>query len=93
VIIDFQAWGDPEGKDYTEEWEDGHYGIAVGYDQNSLYIEDPSLLGTVGFLTHDEFLARWHDYEIEDGKRREYRNMGIVVTGDTEPQPAVTHIE
>lgn len=85
VIVDYQAWGEPTGKDYAHEWEDGHYSIAVGYSDTHLYLEDPSLLGSVGTLTHADFLARWHDYEVEDGARREYRQMAIVVTGPSAP--------
>lgn len=78
VIIDFQAWG--KNPDYSREWEDGHYAIAVGYNDDILFIEDPSLLGTTGYLKWDDFESRWHDYENEaGGKRREYVRMGIVV--------------
>jgi len=93
VIIDYQAWGEPANKDYAKEWEDGHYSIAVGYNDQVIFIEDPSLLGTVGYLTHQELMARWHDYEIENGKRREYRQMGIVVRGRIVPQPPFSHID
>ncbi|MFZ2956920.1 MAG: cysteine peptidase family C39 domain-containing protein [Candidatus Ozemobacteraceae bacterium] len=93
VIINYQAWGDPIGKNYSKEWEDGHYSVAIGYNEKMIFIEDPSLLGTIGYLTNDEFLSRWHDYENENGKRREYRNMGIVVRGKSNPQPRFTHID
>jgi predicted double-glycine peptidase len=93
VIIDYQAWGEPAGKDYAKEWEDGHYSIVVGYSGDRLMIEDPSLLGTTGELTATELMTRWHDYETENGKRREYRQAGIVVRGKPVLQPALTHID
>lgn len=93
VIVDFQAWGEPLGKDYSKEWEDGHYGVAVGYSKKHLFIEDPSLLGTVGYLTFEDFESRWHDYENEDGRRREYRHMAIVVRGPRPWQPRYTPID
>jgi len=85
VIIDFQAWGDPEGKDYAREWEDGHYAVVVGYEGETLVLEDPSLLGSLGTLTATELERRWRDYEVEEGKRREYVRMGIVVRGRRPP--------
>jgi len=94
VIVDFQAWNEhPEGKDYSNEWEDGHYGILVGYNDDTLFIEDPSLLGTVGYLSNEEFMSRWHDYENENGKRREYNQMVIIVKGRTVYQRQFTHID
>jgi len=93
VIVDFQAWGSPEDGSYEGRWEDGHYGIVVGYNDSLIFIEDPSLLGTIGYLTHEGFLSRWHDYENEDGKRREYRHMAIVVRGTPMPQPQFSSIE
>lgn len=105
VIVGFQAWAEdsharrqgqlPPARphDYTQEWECGHYGIAVGYSSEHLFIEDPSLLGTVGTLTHADFLARWHDYELENGRRREYIRMAIVVPGQGSPPPPFTPIE
>jgi hypothetical protein len=38
-------------------------------------------------------MTRWHDYETENGKRREYRQAGIVVRGKPVLQPALTHID
>lgn len=94
VIIDYQAWSEkPEGKDYSHEWEDGHYSIVTGFNDDVLFIEDPCLLGTIGYLTNDEFLSRWHDYETENGKRRNYVHMVILVRGKVVPQPRYTHID
>lgn len=100
VIVDFQAWAESKRRqpiqrphDYSNEWESGHYGIAVGYDDTHLFIEDPSLLGTVGTVKLSEFEARWHDYEIENGKRREYHHMAIVVPGQGLPAQPFTPIE
>lgn len=93
VIVDFQAWNGAADHDYSKEWEDGHYGIVVGYEGDLLLIEDPSLLGTLGTLRADELERRWRDYENEAGKRREYRRSGIVVRGKADPPPPLTPIE
>ncbi|MDB5099165.1 MAG: hypothetical protein JWM80_3586 [Cyanobacteria bacterium RYN_339] len=93
TIIDYQAYKDKPGVDYATDWEDGHYSVVVGYDSKKIYIEDPSMLGSVGFLGRQELESRWRDYEVENGKRRPYVNMGIVVRGKAAPQPAFTHID
>lgn len=93
VIVDFQAWGRPAFKDYAKEWEDGHYGIAAGYDDLHLFVEDPAILGSIGYLLWPDFEARWHDYENESGGRREYHHMAIVVRGTAAPPPRVIPIE
>lgn len=92
VIVDFQAWGD-KPKDYAKEWEDGHYCVVVGYDRQGLYLEDPSLLGTLGYVTTADFERRWHDYELEEGKRRPYLQSGIVIEGKRRLQPTTTRID
>lgn len=76
VICMIQAWNDKEGFDYASGWDDGHYVIAIGYDDEKIYFMDPSILGNYAYLTNDEFEARWHD---ESGGEQ-YRNAGIVVT-------------
>ncbi len=93
VIIDFQAWNADPRHDYAPEWEDGHYGVVVGYNRGHLFIEDPSLLGTLGWLSDAELDRRWRDYEDEEGKRRPYLRMGIVVRGRPKPPPPYTHID
>jgi|LSQX01.2.fsa_nt_gb predicted double-glycine peptidase len=47
VICAIQAWGDP--KDYDKP-VNGHYVVAVGYDDKNIYFEDPSLKGPRGFI-------------------------------------------
>lgn len=94
VIVDYQAWhGKPPVSDYTNEWEDGHYSILLGFNDRLLFLEDPSTLGTIGWLTNEEFLSRWHDYENENGRRREYVRMAIIVSGPARRQPLFTHID
>lgn len=94
VIIDFQAWNGEANHDYSREWEDGHYGVVVGYEGDVFLIEDPSLLGTLGTLRADELERRWRDYENEaGGKRREYVRSGIIVRGQADPPPPLSPIE
>lgn len=89
VIVNLQAWRESAERPWTENWEDGHYMVLVGADEHNLYFEDPSLLGSRGFIPVPEFLDRWHDYEGEapfDAADRKYIRMAIFIRGD-EPAP------
>jgi predicted double-glycine peptidase len=52
VIVLIQAWiDDDEGYiNWNDIWEDGHYVVAIGYDNMYIYIEDPSILGGIGYI-------------------------------------------
>jgi len=85
VIVDLQAWRVKDDKPWTETWDDGHYMDLLGMDANNLYFEDPSLLGSRGFIPRAEFLDRWHDYEGEpplDARDRKFVHMAIFIKGD-----------
>ena len=83
MILDIQAWPDkdPTPDDWSDNWEDGHYVVLVGMDQDFLYLMDPSTHMGYGYIPRAELAGRWHDYETEQGKRREYRRMGIFISG------------
>jgi len=86
VICAIQAWTDapPEKRSWTSDWEDGHYVIIIGADEQFVYVEDPSLLGTRGIIPRQEFLDRWRDYTGEppyDPTDRAYTKLGIFITG------------
>jgi predicted double-glycine peptidase len=84
VIVDLQAWREKEDRPWTETWDDGHYMVLLGMDDRNLYFEDPSLLGSRGFIPRREFLDRWHDYEGDpplDAKDRKYVHMAILIRG------------
>jgi uncharacterized protein len=81
VIIDFQAWTDSLGKDYSNKWDNGHYAVIVGYDQNNLYLMDPVLGSAYGKLEKSDFLNRWHDVENRDGEDHYYIHPAIFISG------------
>ena len=35
---------------WKDDWVDGNYIVAIGYDENNIYFEDPSILGGVGYI-------------------------------------------
>jgi predicted double-glycine peptidase len=77
VIIPLQAWTNKKKVNWEENWSDGHYAVAIGYDQKKIYFEDPSSFNRT-YLTYSELNKRWHD-EGMDGKK--YINWGIAVFG------------
>ncbi len=86
VICLIQAWwADAKGHveprhDYADEWESGHYVIAVGYDRERIYFMDPSLAGNYGYIPRRDLDARWHDVDVRQGNAVRYEHAGIVVT-------------
>ena len=66
VIMMIQAWADNPPKSYGDNWVDGHWLVAIGYDAKGVYFEDPSLYNVRGFLTYQQLDDRWHDIEGKD---------------------------
>lgn len=87
VICAIQAWGDPE--DY-HKLQDGHYVIAIGYDNKRVYFEDPSLKNVRGHLDHDEFSRRWKDV---DKNKKKLNHFGLVIWKNTEPSKESPDLE
>jgi hypothetical protein len=85
-----QAWRNEdyelrEDARYRNDWDDGHWIVAIGYDQDGVYFEDPSLAAIRGFLFYDELLVRWHDV----GPRMEHwPRFGLVVWKPSRRVPA-----
>lgn len=75
VMVLIQAW--PEGvvTDWKNDWSNGHFVIAIGYDAERIYFMDPSTTANYAFIPRNEFLDRWHD---EDGTTR-VNNLGLVI--------------
>lgn len=85
VLVLIQAWGDPvEEEANYPRYDDGHYVVVVGYDDQYIYVEDPSLKGVRGTIPHRDFLERWHD-EGGDGAR--YERWGAVFSKEHEYEP------
>ncbi len=69
VILMLQAWGETESgsprRGYKTIWEDGHWVVAIGYDRQGVFFEDPSSQAIRGFLSFRELDDRWHDWGPE----------------------------
>jgi len=79
VILDIQAWHFDTVKDYdySNEWEDGHYVTAYGYNNEVVKLKDPSSLRNRE-ITWDDLEKRWHDV---DRKGNKLFNIGIAYYG------------
>jgi predicted double-glycine peptidase len=90
VLLDLQAWPDTPRVRFADDWDDGHYVVAIGSEGNRIVVEDPSLLGSRGELRRDELLDRWHDRN----RTRAYHHLGIFFSGKRpEPPPHRKHVD
>ena len=75
VIILLQAW-DKKSVDYSTIYRDGHWVVAIGYNEKEIVFEDPYSFERT-FLENIELEMRWH--AKEKGKR--VVKHGIAVFG------------
>jgi predicted double-glycine peptidase len=81
VIVALQAWSTHTISDWQSSWEDGHYVDIVGLDAERVYVMDPSVRTGYAYLPREQFLERWHDYDLEDGEKAVYQRLGIAIRG------------
>jgi len=74
VILLIQAWGD--SSTYATD-ENGHYVVAIGYTDDELIVEDPSLRLIRGWIAWDDLETRWHDTGL-GGTRYDHWGMAVV---------------
>jgi len=80
VICAVQAWGNK--KKYNVEGQ-GHYIVAIGFDDENIYFEDPIMTKTRGFMKYKDFLDRWHDVDKEGTK---FVRLGISIWRTAAPE-------
>lgn len=78
VILLLQAWTEKPNIEWTKDWNDGHYVVAIGYDDTKVYFEDP-WISSRAFLTFDELEERWHG-KVKDGEKEIH--SALVVFGN-----------
>jgi len=76
VILPLQAWSEDKKIDWEKDWKDGHYVVAIGYDEKKIYFQDPAAIFKT-YLTYEELLKRWHDKD----KKRKYFCYGLAIIG------------
>ena len=79
VLLVIQAWA-TQPVDWANDWKDGHYVVAVGYDNDNFYFMDPATVGNYTYIPVAELPSRWHD---KDQRRKELYQFGIVIDGKT----------
>jgi uncharacterized protein len=86
VMVDCQAWRSVSeyNESWDDEWDNGHWMVVIGIDENNVYFEDPYILGSRGFMTRQEFLGRWHNMRgLDDDDMVEQVHMGIAISKDS----------
>ena len=75
VILLLQAWTTMKHIDWVNDWKDGHYAVAIGYDTRRMIFADPASIHRTA-LTYSELEYRWHDM---DNAKNRYEHFGIAV--------------
>jgi hypothetical protein len=57
--------------------QDGHYVVAIGFDDANIYFMDPSISGRRGYLSWREFKQRWHENEGTETEPDVHQRLGI----------------
>jgi uncharacterized protein len=80
VIILVQAYKDNRQKKYTREnYNNGHYIVAIGYNSKQLIVEDPALNNQIGYISFNDLETRWHGVGETEKEKLDY--FGIAVIG------------
>jgi len=78
VVVAFQAWrGDTKRPAWEDNWDDGHYAVVLGVENDKVRISDSSDSDNSYLLDRAEFERRWHDVD-KDGTVRDH--LGIVIS-------------
>ena len=64
---------------YYDENVNGHYVVAIGFDEQNYYFMDPSLMGRRAFLAKNEFVKRWHDDEGKAKQPKVLTHLGLEI--------------
>lgn len=81
VIVCMQSTMDP-----PDGWDNGHYIVVKRLVDDKVYYMDPAV-GEERFLSHNQFLRRWHD---KDGNGKKYVHFGLVLKGPGKTKEAAS---
>lgn len=92
VIVLIQAWAERYMtlEDWKTDYDDGHYVIVIGYQDNIVIFEDPSSFRRT-WLTEEEFMARWHDVDPRTGEK--YDQFAIILLGKEPVNKVMEHMD
>lgn len=60
TIVLVQAGGNNNTGNWTNTTGENRYMVVVGMDDQNMYLEDPAILGSRGYIPLQEFMDRWH---------------------------------
>jgi predicted double-glycine peptidase len=89
VITCGQAWRSRENSDKSvqEDWEDDHYIVVLGMDNNYVYYQDPFAKRGNAFVSHRLFEESWHNVRgITKADRKKQIHLGVFISGGTPPR-------
>jgi predicted double-glycine peptidase len=66
----------------ADEWDCGHWFIALDVDDDYVYFQDPYVRMGKGFAPRKTFEDAWHNVMGGDRSKPEQRNVGIFIRGD-----------
>ena len=80
-ILLLQAWRDysVDNLDWEKDYHDGHFVVAVGYNDTRIFFEDPSSVVRT-YLTYEELEKRWHD--VDDNNKTKNHHVAVVIRGE-----------
>lgn len=80
-ILMIQAWRnkDLDNLNWSKDYKDSHFVIAIGYNDNCIFFEDPASVNRT-FLTYEELEDRWHD--LADDNKTKISKVAIIVKGE-----------
>lgn len=97
VIVDCQSWRSPASGNLTwaDDYGDGHWMVVLGMDGKNVYLEDPYILGSRGFIPRLEFEERWHNPRgWGDSDTVKQIHLGIFVRGEHPAlEPALRYVD
>ena len=89
VMVLGQVWLSGRADDHAlaDEWDCGHWFIALAVDDEYVYIEDPYVRLGKGFLPHAQFEERWHNVMGGDISKPKQLRVGIFIRGEQPVDP------
>ena len=92
VIVIVQAWADRYMtlEDWKSNFDNGHYAVVIGHQDHVIIFEDPSSIHRT-WMSEEEFLARWHDIDLNTHKKVEH--FAMVLMGKQPAPRAPEHMD
>lgn len=89
VIVLGQVWRSkkPGDQSFTDEWDSGHWFIALGVDEEYVYFEDPYVRMGKGFVPRQVFEDAWHNVMGGDLSKPRQIRVGIFIRGTQRAAP------